>query len=39
MEQQKEQIEELRNQRDVTFQSTEDIGTEIESIKNLISGK
>lgn len=39
MEQQKEQIEQLRAERDDAFQQTEEIGTAIESIKNMISGK
>lgn len=39
MEQQKEQIEQLRLERDDSFQQTEEIGTAIESIKNMISGK
>lgn len=39
MEQQKEQIEQLRVERDESFQLTEEIGTAIESIKNMISGK
>jgi uncharacterized coiled-coil DUF342 family protein len=39
MEQQKEQIDQLRNEKDETFQITEEVGTAIESIKNMISGK
>ena len=39
MEQQKEQIEQLRVEKDDSFQQTEEIGTAIESIKNMISGK
>ena len=39
MEQQKEQIEQLRTEKDETFQITEEVSTNIESIKNLISGK
>jgi predicted nucleic acid-binding Zn-ribbon protein len=39
MEQQKEQIEQLRGERNETFESTEEIGTAIESVKNMINGK
>lgn len=39
MEQQKEQIEQLRTEKDESFQQTEEIGTAIESVKNMISGK
>lgn len=38
-EQQKEQIQQLRLEKDENFQLTEEIGTAIESIKNMISGK
>lgn len=39
MEQQKEQIEQLRVEREESFQQTEEISTSIESVKNMISGK
>lgn len=39
MEQQKEQIEQLRVEREESFQQTEEISTAIESVKNMISGK
>lgn len=39
MNQQKEQIEQLRIEKDDIFQSTEEIGTSIESIRNLINSK
>lgn len=39
MEQQKEQIEQLRAEREESFQSTEEIGTAIESIRNMINSK
>jgi chromosome segregation ATPase len=39
MEQQKEQIEQLKAEREETFQVSEEVGTNIEAIKNMISGK
>lgn len=39
MNQQKEQIEQLRIEKDDIFQSTEEIGTSIESIRNMINSK
>ena len=39
MEQQKEQIEQLRAEREESFQEGEEIGTNIESIRNKVAGK
>jgi chromosome segregation ATPase len=39
MNQQKEQIEQLRVEKDEIFQGTEEIGTSIESIRNMINSK
>lgn len=39
MEQQKEQIEQLKTEKEESFQNTEEIGTAIESIRNMINSK